>query len=255
MTYRARKGNESASFMSGYIIEVVLFDPPVFDPVTKTFHNIEVTLLSYPRDPSEPGRYLVNLDFPVLDKAGNIKPSPSDDVAVVKIAVSTGATPSTPPPQLQNPRYLQPLPGVTFKESASSGLIGVGLDDIKAFAQVNVGNEVIVFGYPTSIGLQYLQQLDPLRPLLRKGIVAGDNVLTHSIVLDCLVYQGNSGGPVLEIDPQAFGARLWVIGVVSQFVPYADIWLNERQRYTNTTVLNSGYSIASPMDAVLELTK
>jgi hypothetical protein len=215
--------------------------------------------VSYPKDRSEAARDLLTLDLLVLDKAGNVKASPTDDVAVVKVVTrSTGAPQSSTPTQFPGPQLLgpsQPLPGVTVKESSSSGIVGVSRDFIKTFAQVNVGNEVIVFGYPDSIGLQQIPQLDPSRPLLRKGIVAGENSINHSIVLDGPIYAGNSGGPVLEIDHEPLGTRFWIIGVVSQFVPYDDIWLNERQGYSNHTLLNSGYSVASPMDAVLQLTK
>jgi hypothetical protein len=74
-------------------------------------------------------------------------------------------------------------------------------------------------------------------------------------MLDCPVYQGNSGGPVLETDYEGLTWRAWVIGVVIQSVPYEDIWENKRQGYTDETLSNSGYSIAAPMDGVLALTR
>jgi hypothetical protein len=33
---------------------------------------------------------------------------------------------------------------------------------------------------------------------------------------------GNSGGPVLEIDPAGFSKRFQIIGVVTNYVPYVD---------------------------------
>ena len=67
-------------------------------------------------------------------------------------------------------------PPLLFPESyswgqAKGGLLGVGLETIKPFEQVLTGNEVIVFGYPTSLGLAQFPQIDTHRPLLRKGIV------------------------------------------------------------------------------------
>jgi hypothetical protein len=80
--------------------------------------------------------------------------------------------------------------------------------------------------------------------------VAGENLLTHSIILDCPVYFGNSGSPVIEIDHDASGGRgVWTIGVVSQYVPYAN------GGKTFTIMANSGYSVVVPMDYVLELIK
>jgi hypothetical protein len=71
---------------------------------------------------------------------------------------------------------------------------------VKTFDQVLIGNDVIMYGYPTSLGLANILQLNPDRPLLRKGIVAGKNLQQHTLILDCPIYQGNSGGPIFEID-------------------------------------------------------
>jgi hypothetical protein len=79
--------------------------------------------------------------------------------------------------------------------------------------------------------------------------VAGQNLEKRSIVLDCPVYPGNSGGPAIEVDPEGLGYRLRVVGVVSEFVPFAD-----SAKYISM-LSNSGYSIATPMDFVLELTQ
>jgi hypothetical protein len=62
--------------------------------------------------------------------------------------------------------------------------------DIKYFKDVNVGNEVYAFGYPTSI-TSVNPWLNIKLPLLRKGIVAGKNELLNAII-------GNSGGLVME---------------------------------------------------------
>jgi hypothetical protein len=61
------------------------------------------------------------------------------------------------------------LPGVRIKAVNSKGIVGVGPDVIKLFDQILVGNNVILFGYPTSLELKELAQLDPMRPLLRRG--------------------------------------------------------------------------------------
>lgn len=78
--------------------------------------------------------------------------------------------------------------------------------------------------------------------------MAGVNLALHSIILDCPVYPGNSGGPVIEIDQAgALSRRYMIIGIVDQYVPYAD------GGRTFTIMANSGYSIIIPMDFVLEL--
>jgi hypothetical protein len=146
---------------------------------------------------------------------------------------------------------MSPLLGVTIESTAKGGFLSVAVENIKTFDKVLVGNDVIVFGYPTSLGLEKLPQLDPSRPVLRKGIVAGSDPVKKSIVLDCPIYFGNSGGPVLELDREAFVTHLLIIGVVSQYVPFVE---TAGSRTAALSVLtNSGYSIATPMDFVLEL--
>ena len=111
-----------------------------------------------------------------------------------------------------------------------------------------------VFGYPTSLGIKEIPQIDPLRPLLRFGIIAGTNPARKSIILDCPSYPGNSGGPVLEVEEvDLVNRRFRVIGVVSQFVPFAETWVNKTHHYQNLTISNSGYTVAVSMDPVLDL--
>jgi hypothetical protein len=144
-----------------------------------------------------------------------------------------------------------------LREAATSGLLGVSLNTVRKYDDVLVANEVLVFGYPTSLGLKEISQLDPLRPLLRQGIVcwAESRYTTKLLVIDCAVYPGNSGGPVVEVDRNGFGANFRVIGVVREFVPFAETWINSPMNYANKTITNSGYAIATPMDFVLDLVK
>jgi hypothetical protein len=143
------------------------------------------------------------------------------------------------------------LPGVTVLHMAKTGIVGVGSETVKTFDKALTGNDVLIFGYPGSIGLQNLPQIDYLRPLLRKGIVAGTNPAQHSLILDCPAYHGNSGGPVVEIDRDGFTTKYVIIGVVIQYIPF-----NQTEGSDTIALLgNSGYSVAAPMDFVLELLK
>jgi hypothetical protein len=156
----------------------------------------------------------------------------------------------------KTPQTLSFLPGVTIQEKAAGGFLGVDVSKaVKTFDQVSVGNEVVMFGYPTSLALVPNPKIDFLRPLLRKGIVAGENPAEHSLILDCPSYQGDSGGPILEVERGFPQTSYKIIGVMSSFVPFADTWRNEHFNYQNTTLQNSGYSVAVPIDFVLELTK
>jgi hypothetical protein len=225
----------------------VLFGPP-----TDHAHNGTMSLLSYPRDPKEPGTNVILVDMAALSRAGEIKGHPVADVGVVRIAdVVTNA------PDKDHPggRTIKPIDGVTARTIVASGILGVGTKATKKYDEVLVANEVLLFGYPTSLGIQGSPQVDPLRPLLRRGIVAGLNPTAKSIVIDCPSYPGNSGGPVVEADRAAFGATFNVIGVVSQFVPFEEKSINYPITYQNIKVSNSGYTIVVPMDFVLELVK
>lgn len=200
--------------------------------------------LSYAKDPNDAGKNVIELDLAALWQAGRIKRHESHDVAVVKIGV---------PLNEPGPPTLKAVPGVTIKETAASGILGVGESTIKRFADVLTANPVFIFGYPASIGLKFAPQIDYLRPLLRAGIVAGLNDRAKTIILDCPAYGGNSGGPVLEVEEQGLQKQFRVIGVVSEFVPVAETWLNETHRYRNTNISNSGYAVAVPIDFVIEL--
>jgi hypothetical protein len=195
-------------------------------------------IVSYSKDPSDSTKNIFALDLSALETAGNIKRHPTQDVVVVKLMSLVGQVSTV-------------LPGVTSLQVSRAGILGVALENVKTFNQTLTGNDVMVFGYPGSIGLQNLPQIDYQRPLLRKGIVAGTNPAKQSIILDCPAYHGNSGGPVLEIDREGFATKFVIIGVISQFIPFNQTEGSE----TIALIGNSGYSVAVPMEFVLELLK
>jgi hypothetical protein len=204
----------------------------------------EAELMSYSKDPNEPITNLLSINLSMLQQAEHLRAHQTRDVVAIAIAGIT-LTPEG--------KSLDPLPGVDVVRYAPLGIVGVGRDAVKRYADVLVANDVVVFGYPTSIGLKATPQLDLSRPLLRKGIIAGLNDYLQSIILDCPVYPGNSGGPVAELEPVGLSHRVRIIGVVSEFVPYSESWVNTTHRSTNTTIANSGYSVAVPMDFVVDL--
>ena len=60
---------------------------------------------------------------------------------------------------------------------------------------------------------------------------------------------------MVEADRSAFKANFKVIGVVSGFVPFEEKSINYPIGYQNISISNSGYTIVTPMDFVLELVK
>jgi len=194
-------------------------------------------LLSYPADLNDPGTIKMTLDLKALESSGNMFPHPDRDVILVRIFKIQRVT--------GTPGFTsEPLDGVGVNRTAKSGFVGVHWDNIKPSEKVLVANEVLVFGYPVSIGLKQNPQWDYQRPLLRKGIVASKYPKQGTIILDCQLYPGNSGGPVLELEQVSFQTTQFrIIGVISQFIPYVK----------NQQPSNSGYSVAVDMNSVLEL--
>jgi S1-C subfamily serine protease len=213
----------------------------LFDPASNLLRSPNVTLISYSKDLTDSTKNIVNVNMALLQTSNDLRAHKAQDVVAVKVFnMITGST-------------ISPVVGVAITSASKTGFLTVDFKIVKTFDQVLTGNDVMVFGYPTSLGLQQFPQLDPLRPLLRKGIVAGTNPAARTLVLDCPVYFGNSGGPVIEIDRQAFGTSLSIIGVVDQYVPF--VQQAGSQTLSMQLQANSGYSLAVPMDYVLELIK
>jgi hypothetical protein len=181
-----------------------------------------------------------------LSGTGKVKAHATRDIAVVEIGTShqEGA---------EGNYSITFGSGVQVIDLSPSGIVNAGIGSLKKFDEVFIANDVYVLGYPSSIGLQQLPQIDYDRPLLRRGIVAGTNNSTKTIVLDGLMFFGNSGGPVLQVVPVSFSSRFDIIGVISQYVPVTETWTNATMNYSYFQVHNSGYSVAESMDAVLEL--
>ena len=148
------------------------------------------------------------------------------------------------------------IKGVKPTQLTKLGILSVPISNIKRFDEVLVSNDIYVFGYPSSIGLKEIPQLDYKKPLLRKGIIAGKNERNNTIILDCPIYYGNSGGPVIEVDEvSAFETKFRLIGVISQIIPFAETWHNTTQQYSYATLSNSGYSVATSTEAIFDLIK
>ena len=217
----------------------------LFHPTTGQLWADSADLVSYPKDPKDQqNRNSFHVNLKALESAKLIRPHKSRDVAIVKILTLK---------KVENRSDGTTVPGVQMVSVSPSGMVGADRESVKKYDDVLVANDILVFGYPTSLGLKNIPQLDYSRPLLRAGIIAGKNDSLRSLILDCPIYPGNSGGPVLEIDEEGLQRHFTVVGVISEFVPVAEEWLNITHGYTNTSIGNSGYAVAVPMDFVLEL--
>ena len=168
------------------------------------------------------------------------------DVCIVRIADITAVSPTT------KSKY---LPGVEILEKASSNIGISKRKDILLIDEILIPNDIYIFGYPTSIGLRRSPQFDYNKPLIRKGIISNIYKETKTIVLDAAVYNGNSGGPIVQVKIGQDGKREFnLIGIVSEYIPYVKTWKNQRNHLENIVEhINSGYSVASSMDNVFEL--
>ncbi|WP_276498509.1 S1 family peptidase [Pontibacter litorisediminis] len=168
------------------------------------------------------------------------------DVAIVKFAAV-----KKPSEEGKNGK-LRLLSGAEKTVAAPTGPVVASEINIGKFHEVMVSNDVYLFGYPVSIGLPRSPQFDPNKPLLRKGVVANVHSSAQTIILDCPAYGGNSGGPVVQIihEPKK---TMKIIGVVSQYIPFVQHWRNDRDKLVHTEHLNSGYSVATSFNPILEL--
>jgi hypothetical protein len=181
----------------------------------------------------------------VLKSNGNIKFNSSVDLVILKI----GSIDEKTSGKIANLKFVDGLK--TLQDSYGS-LVHYDLSASRKFEMVEITNEVFVLGYPSSLSTSDMKQLDYDAPLARKGIIGGKNQKNRTIILDCPVYGGNSGGLVLEMNDDE--KKIHLIGVVVEFVPFVDQWQNVRMPgLLNTNLHNSGYSIALPVDYIYAL--
>lgn len=155
-------------------------------------------------------------------------------------------------------RGLTYSPEVTRKENKKTSIPLVSTSAALTFENVAPGDDAFLFGYPKSLKLigdlnggYYDYDYD--KPLLRKGIIAGIDRKLKTIIIDCPVFQGNSGGPVYELN--LINGKSGVIGIVTRSVLNVQVSENHYYRQKNLTFENSGYSVVVPIDFAIELMK
>lgn len=171
----------------------------------------------------------------------NVFHSTHDDIAIIDIG-------------RKNSDELHLTKGTRVEQENELNTTGLYKSNTLTIEEAYEGNDVYVFGYPTSIGLKRLPQYDFSKPLIRKGIISGINKENETIIIDCPVYHGNSGGPVLIAEMIAGGnIEYKVIGIVSQLIPYEEKWYNKQSKLVNTYHYNSGYSVVISMNRIFKL--
>lgn len=211
----------------------------LYDKKTNALYAHHAELTSYPKERAAIEKNVMRLDLSHMEAAGEIKTDSLRDIAVIRIGTPDASS-----------SMLALLASTTQLSTSESGIVSVGDGMIRHCADVMVANEVVIFGYPVSLGLPHIPQIDYSRPLLRAGIVAGKNDALGTIILDCPVYPGNSGGLVLEIEQEGFIYKYRAIGVVIEFIPTV---AQVAGITAAGAIVNSGYSVAASMDGVLAL--
>ena len=201
-------------------------------------------LLSYSKnlDWSKPVKF--NLNLQILMDNGSIRYDIQNDIIVIQVAKISD----------ESANQMRVNDGI--EKLTNTNVLTVPRENIKFYKEVLVGNDVYITGFPSSIGIKKIEQIDYNRPLLRKGIIAGKNDNRKTITIDCATYGGNSGGPVIELERIKLGTfNVRVIGIIIQFVPFVEKWINPQYKLANIEFENSGYTIVAPMDGILNIIK
>ena len=201
-------------------------------------------LLSYPKDLNWSKPAKIELDLKYLLENNFLKYDAKNDVIAIKISEIVKSD--------DNQGLMKINDGVN--ELLKGRLLTVPVKNTKMYDDVLIGNDVYISGFPSSIGIKRIAQIDYEKPLLRKGIIAGKYDKLMTIILDCPTFGGNSGGPVIELEEiniTKYNVR--VIGIISQFVPFVEKWINPQHRLTNIEFENSGYTVVVPMNKIIDL--
>lgn len=173
----------------------------------------------------------IKIDVTRFHQLGLIRFHKEQDIAVLKIA------------SYSNSSYHYYVGQEWSNTSAYMNIISYKEVNVGYFKDIKVTRDVFIFGYPKTIGLERKPQYDFDAPLVQKGIVAAKNYNNSTFILNCLVYGGNSGSPVVQVNGTNNALKL--IGIITEKIPYID----------KETMIesNSGYSVAVPIEHALSL--
>ncbi len=203
--------------------------------------------------PSRNKQTSLDLDLDLLASNKSILFNAGRDVVVIKIAemVKDGRVKF---------RALKPIAGVTSHENVSGAAsIGATPEMFTYYKDVYISDDIFVLGYPAAIGLKNIPQIDFSSPLIRKGIIAGKNDNLRTIIIDCLVNHGNSGGSVIALHNKDGAVSYSIIGIVIQFVPSVEPALVLQKKGKGEgdinvfSLANSGYAVVLPIDSIMDV--
>jgi len=186
-------------------------------------------LVTYCGDMYKSDESKIEFDIESLNNNGFLKYDKERDVAVFQIGQIIS----------YNVTYLPQSHYSYKKRGFNSTLTTIVPPQLNTFSNILLGSDVVIVGYPLSLGIGPTPLFNINKPLLRKGIIAGKYEENKRLIIDAPVYYGNSGGPVFSLDNTN---RL--IGIVTDLIPFeGDAWFN------------SGYAVAVPVEYAIDLIK
>jgi len=256
------------SMGSGFFFErkyayVVTAKHVIFDDYDN-FNSTKI-VISFHRylESSEERWTFMTLDLKVFQKANRIYTTKSDIVAI-KISDSVDRLDHNMSKSKMTDLftlYSDPAKGHSgFSDISPVVYVFARPDICTPFKDVDLTADVILFGFPSELKEYYrvIEKSEPVfdtrRPLFKKGIVAGKNENTKSIIISGDVYHGNSGGPVFEITYHTGSPfrEFRLIGLLTQYIPYfSEVYLESKKKGLNVGV--SGYSVAESIDGLIDL--
>lgn len=202
--------------------------------------DLKIAILRFNPQTNQPAK---DFQEPLTDINGNPTwtghPDPNVDIAVLSVNV-----------EILNKEGLKY--GV-FKSDEHSYTIS----DMEKI-EVSEGDFLYALGFPMGLVAK-----DRKHVILRQGVIARIRDLfekrSKDFVVDCLVYPGNSGGPVVlkpemvSIEGTKSNSNAALIGVIKSYLPYQDVAISQQtQRPRIIFEENSGLSLVEPVDHIHE---
>jgi len=208
--------------------------------------NSVATLSAFKQGKDSTDKNVLVVDLKKLMDKGFVKRHPTHDVAVIQIGVRHQAN-------TNGDSYVLWIDGVRSR-TASPYLTSEANDLCKSFKDIPDGSDTYILGYPVELLNNQMQpEVDFSFPLIRKGVISQRNQKTGKLIIDSGVYGGNSGGPVLIVEHPSLGETIYKVGgLITQFVPVMTR-IAPQIGVTNSDLVNSGYSVAEPIDYALDL--
>jgi hypothetical protein len=159
-----------------------------------------------------------------------------------------------------------PLPGKALRDAGAdfTPIPDAAMLDFSGLEGERIagGDTIFTLGFPMGLAGD-----EKKYAIVRGGVVARlDREIvekTGGFLIDCAVFPGNSGGPViLPTEMHTLGPhesprrRVHVIGIVSGYLPYEDVAISAQSKTPRVSfVENSGLASVVPLDAVHELAR